>query len=118
MIIDYIGSPEGFPLFKRDKLSAVGTDVRNFESGRLSKLNVDAIAVVGVKCKAHKNDLDKLDRKMKHFKQLFLIYQSFKQYVAMAASYINDDAKEEALDAVILFCNAAVIWFIPRVAII
>jgi hypothetical protein len=49
---------------------------------------------------------------------LFLIYQSFKQYVAMAASHINDDAKEEALDAVILFCNAAVIWFIPRVAII
>lgn len=59
--------------------------------------NGDAIAVVEVKYKAHKNDLDKLDRKMKHFKQLFPIYQAFKQYGAIAAFHINDDAKEEAL---------------------
>ena len=59
--------------------------------------NGDVIAVVEVKYKAHKNDLDKLDRKMKHFKQLFPIYQSFKQYGAIAAFHINDDAKNEAL---------------------
>lgn len=57
----------------------------------------DAVAVVEVKYKAHKNDLDKLDRKMRHFKQLFPIYQAFKQYGAIAAFHINDDAKEEAL---------------------
>jgi predicted AAA+ superfamily ATPase len=59
--------------------------------------NGDVVAVVEVKYKAHKNDLDKLDRKMRHFKQLFPIYQAFKQYGAIAAFHINDDAKEEAL---------------------
>ncbi|MDO9253860.1 MAG: hypothetical protein Q7U54_00005 [Bacteroidales bacterium] len=55
--------------------------------------NGDAIAVVEVKYKVHKNDLDKLDRKMKHFKQLFLIYRTFKQYDTIAAFHINDDAE-------------------------
>jgi hypothetical protein len=40
--------------------------------------NADALAIVEVKYKAHSNDLDKLDRKMQHFKQLFPIYQKFK----------------------------------------
>lgn len=79
--------------------------VKNMEKHRgkiqeeydLVMTNGDAIAVVEVKYKAHKNDLDKLDRKMKHFKQLFPIYQTFKQYGAIAAFHINDDAKEEAL---------------------
>jgi Holliday junction resolvase-like predicted endonuclease len=79
--------------------------VKNMEKHRgkiqeeydLVMTNGDAIAVVEVKYKAHKNDLDKLDRKMKHFKQLFPIYQAFKQYGAIAAFHINDDAKEEAL---------------------
>ena len=59
--------------------------------------NGDVVAVVEVKYKAHSNDLDKLDRKMRHFKQLFPLYQHFKQYGAIAAFHINDDAKEEAL---------------------
>ena len=59
--------------------------------------NGDAVAVVEVKYKAHKNDLDKLDRKMRHFKQLFPIYKNYKQYGAIATFHINDDAKEEAL---------------------
>ncbi|MEI6705515.1 MAG: hypothetical protein WCK96_00095 [Methylococcales bacterium] len=59
--------------------------------------NGDVVAVVEVKYKAHTNDLDKLDRKMRHFKQLFPLYQHFKQYGAIAAFHINDDAKEEAL---------------------
>jgi hypothetical protein len=59
--------------------------------------NGNAIAIVEVKYKAHENDLDKLDRKMRHFKQLFPIYQDYKQYGAIAAFHINDDAKEEAL---------------------
>jgi hypothetical protein len=79
--------------------------VKNMEKHRgkiqeefdLVMTNGDAVAVVEVKYKAHKNDLDKLDRKMRHFKQLFPIYQAFKQYGAIAAFHINDDAKEEAL---------------------
>jgi hypothetical protein len=34
---------------------------------------------------------------MRHFKQLFPLYQHFKQYGAIAAFHINDDAKEDAL---------------------
>ena len=59
--------------------------------------NGDAIGIVEVKYKAHKNDLDKLDRKMQNFKKLFPIYQNFKQYGAIALFHINDDAKTEAL---------------------
>lgn len=79
--------------------------VKNMEKHRsqiqeeydLVMTNGDAIGIVEVKYKAHNNDLDKLDRKMKHFKQLFPIYKTFKQYGAIAAFHINDDAKEEAL---------------------
>ena len=59
--------------------------------------NGDAVGIVEVKYKAHKNDLDKLDRKMQNFKKLFPIYQNFKQYGAIASFHINDDAKKEAL---------------------
>ena len=94
-------------LIKDNHLGKIRFDdvVKNMEKHRghiqeefdLVMTNGDAIAVVEVKYKAHKNDLDKLDRKMKHFKQLFPIYQAFKQYGAIAAFHINDDAKEEAL---------------------
>jgi predicted AAA+ superfamily ATPase len=94
-------------LIKDNHLGSIHFDdvVKNMEKHRgqiqeeydLVMTNGDAIAVVEVKYKAHKNDLDKLDRKMKHFKQLFPIYQAFKQYGAIAAFHINDDAKEEAL---------------------
>ena len=57
--------------------------------------NGDSIAIVEVKYKAHKNDLDKLDRKMNNFKKLFPIYKDYKLYGALAAFHINDDAKEE-----------------------
>ncbi|MEY3808527.1 MAG: hypothetical protein RI893_1503 [Pseudomonadota bacterium] len=59
--------------------------------------NGDAIGIVEVKYKAHTNDLDKLDRKMRNFKKLFPIYQNYKQYGAIASFHINDDAKKEAL---------------------
>jgi hypothetical protein len=94
-------------LIKDNHLGKIRFDdvVKNMEKHRgkiqeeydLVMTNGDAIAVVEVKYKAHTQDLDKLDRKMKHFKQLFPIYQAFKQYGAIAAFHINDDAKEEAL---------------------
>lgn len=59
--------------------------------------NGDAVAVIEVKYKAHQNDLDKLDRKMRHFKKLFPVYAAYKQYGAIAAFHVNDEVKEEAL---------------------
>ncbi|MFZ2726510.1 MAG: hypothetical protein WAX77_09690 [Methylococcaceae bacterium] len=59
--------------------------------------NGNAVAIVEVKYKAHQDDLNKLDRKMRHFKQLFPMYQAFKQYGAIAAFHIHDDAKTEAI---------------------
>jgi len=60
--------------------------------------NGDAIGIVEVKYKAHEKDLDKLDRKMRHFKQLFPWFKDYKQYGVIAAFHINDSAKEEALN--------------------
>lgn len=57
-----------------------------------------AVGIVEVKYKAHKNDLDKLERKMRQFKKLFPIYNAYKLYGAIASFHINDDAKREALD--------------------
>ena len=59
--------------------------------------NGDAVGIVEVKYKAHANDLDKLDRKMKNFKQLFPWFKNYKQYGAIASFHINDAAKKEAL---------------------
>jgi len=60
--------------------------------------NGDAIAIIEVKYKAHKNDLDKLERKIANFKILFPVYQQYKLYGAMASFHFNDDAREETLD--------------------
>ena len=94
-------------LLKDNHLGSIHFDdvVRNMEKHRgqmqeeydLVMTNGDAIGIVEVKYKAHKNDLDKLDRKMQNFKKLFPIYQNYKQYGAIATFHINDDAKREAL---------------------
>ncbi len=94
-------------LIKDNHLGAIHFDdiVKNMEKHRgqiqaeydLVLTNGDAIGIVEVKYKAHENDLDKLDRKMKFFKQLFPIYKNYKQYGAIASFHINDDAKQEAL---------------------
>lgn len=94
-------------LIKDNHLGTIYFDdvVKNMEKHRgqiqeeydLVMTNGDAVAVVEVKYKAHENDLDKLDRKMKHFKELFPIYRNYKQYGAIASFHINDDAKKEAL---------------------
>jgi hypothetical protein len=80
--------------------------VKNMEKHRgqiqeeydLVMTNGDAVGIVEVKYKAHENDLDKLDRKMRNFKKLFPIYQHYKQYGAIASFNINDNAKQEALN--------------------
>lgn len=60
--------------------------------------NGEAVGIIEVKYKAHQNDLDKLERKMRHFKKLFPIYGAYKLYGAIASFHINDDAKLEALE--------------------
>jgi hypothetical protein len=94
-------------LLKDNRLGNIHFDdvVKNMQKHRgqiqeeydLVMTNGNAVGIVEVKYKAHANDLDKLDRKMKCFKQLFPIYQNFKQYGAIAAFHINEDAKKEAL---------------------
>ena len=95
-------------LMKDNRLGSIRFDdvVKNMEKHRgriheeydLVMTNGNAIGIVEVKYKAHIKDLDKLDRKMKHFKPLFPIYESFRQYGAIAAFHINEDAKHEALE--------------------
>jgi chromosome segregation ATPase len=95
-------------LMKDNRLGSIRFDdvVKNMEKHRgriheeydLVMTNGNAIGIVEVKYKAHIKDLDKLDRKMKHFKPLFPIYESFRQYGAIAAFHINEYAKQEALD--------------------
>ena len=95
-------------LMKDNRLGSIRFDdvVKNMEKHRgriheeydLVMTNGNAIGIVEVKYKAHIKDLDKLDRKMKYFKPLFPIYESFRQYGAIAAFHINEDAKQEALD--------------------
>lgn len=60
--------------------------------------NGEAVGIVEVKYKAHENDLDKLERKMKNFKKLFPIYKDYKLYGAIASFHVNDDAKKQALN--------------------
>jgi hypothetical protein len=57
----------------------------------------DAIGIVEVEYKAHENDLDKLDRKMKNFKKLFPWFKDYRQYGAIASFHINETAKKAAL---------------------
>ncbi|MFU8789741.1 MAG: hypothetical protein ACNA7G_11980 [Methylobacter sp.] len=70
-------------LIKDNHLGSIHFDdvVKNMEKHRgqpqeeydFVMTNGDAIGIVEVKYKAHENDLDKLDRKMKNFKKLFPI---------------------------------------------
>ena len=60
--------------------------------------NGEAVGIIEVKYKAHQNDVDKLERKMRHFKLLFPWFKDYKIYGALAAFNVNDVAKKEALD--------------------
>jgi len=60
--------------------------------------NGNAIAIIEVKYKAHKNDLDRLERKIANFKTLFPVYKDYKLYGAMASFHFNDEAREETLN--------------------
>jgi hypothetical protein len=93
-------------LIKDNHLGSIHFDdvVKNMEKHRgqlqeeydLVMTNGETVGIVEVKYKAHENDLDKLDRKMRNFKELFPWFKNYKQYGAIAF-FINDKAKKEAL---------------------
>jgi chromosome segregation ATPase len=60
--------------------------------------NGEAVGIIEVKYKAHQNDLDKLERKMRNFKELFPWFKDYKIYGALAAFNVNEVAKKEALE--------------------
>ncbi|MEI6747287.1 MAG: hypothetical protein WCL34_15085 [Methylococcaceae bacterium] len=60
--------------------------------------NGESVGIIEVKYKAHQNDLDKLERKMRNFKTLFPWFNDYKLYGALAAFHVNEVAKKEALD--------------------
>jgi len=60
--------------------------------------NGEAVGIIEVKYKAHQNDLDKLERKMRNFKVLFPWFKDYKLYGALAAFHVNEVAKKEALE--------------------
>ena len=60
--------------------------------------NGNAVGIIEVKYKAHENDLDKLERKMKNFKKLFPVYKDYKLYGAIASFHLYDEAIEKALE--------------------
>ena len=60
--------------------------------------NGNSIGIVEVKYKAHENDLEKLERKMRNFKKLFPVYENYKLYGAIASFHIYKKAKHAALE--------------------
>jgi len=61
-------------------------------------MNGNAVGIVEVKYKAHEKDVNKLERKMTHFKKLFPVYKDFKLYGAIASFHFYDKAKQTALE--------------------
>jgi hypothetical protein len=59
--------------------------------------NANAVGIVEVQYKAHENDVDKLERKMRNFKILYPLYKDYKLYGAIASFHFYKAAKEEAL---------------------
>lgn len=62
-------------------------------------MNGNAVGIVEVKYKAHEKDVNKLERKMTHFKKLFPVYKDFNLYGAIASFHFYDKAKQTALES-------------------
>lgn len=62
-------------------------------------VNGKDIAIIEVKYKAHKADLDKLlTKKYENFKILYPMYKDYNHHLGLATFHINQDLKEEALN--------------------
>ena len=62
-------------------------------------VNGKDIAIIEVKYKAHKADLEKLlTKKYENFKALFPLYKDYTHHLALASFYMPDDLREAALE--------------------
>jgi hypothetical protein len=60
-------------------------------------VNGNDIAIIEVKYKAHKNDVEKLiNKKYENFKILYPEYKNYNHHLGLASFNINEDVKEEA----------------------
>ena len=59
--------------------------------------NGNAIAIIEVKVKAHPEDVNSLDKKVKNFKKLFPIYKDFKIYGGLASMTMSKEVESELL---------------------
>ena len=59
-------------------------------------INGKSVAIVEVKYKVHENDIKKLDKKIKTFRELFPEYSHLKLYAGIAGFKVYHDAKEYA----------------------
>ena len=59
-------------------------------------INGKSIALIEVKYKAHKNDVEKLDKKVENFRKLFPEYSHLKLYAGIASFHIYEEIKELA----------------------
>jgi Holliday junction resolvase-like predicted endonuclease len=62
-------------------------------------VNGKEVFIIEVKYKAHRNDLKHLiEKKAVHFKELFPVYQDFKQHLGLASFHVNENLKRESLE--------------------
>jgi len=59
-------------------------------------INGKNIVLIEVKYKAHKNDIEKLEKKIKNFRKLFPEYSNLKLYAGIATFHIYEEAEEFA----------------------
>jgi len=57
--------------------------------------NHDSVAIIEVKYKAHKNDIQKILKKAETFRILFPQYQDYKIYLGLASLSFNKDLEDE-----------------------
>ncbi len=78
--------------------------------------NGEAVGIIEIKYEAHQNGLDKLKRKMRHFKKLFSIYNAYKLYGAIASFHINTMPSAKFWIVFFLFSKVAAKWCIRIVS--
>ncbi len=83
-------------------------------------VNGKDIAIIEVKYKAHQSDLEKLlTKKFDNFQLLYPQYKDYTHHLGLASFHINDDLKEQALEAGVIVLQRkgdTLETFIPKAA--
>lgn len=61
-------------------------------------INGKSIAVLEVKAKAHENDIEKLERRVGHFKKLYPMYKKFSVYGGLASLVLTEVVEEKLIN--------------------